>query len=109
MIKLPKYWRKVSSLKTLDIKHLEWFDKANGNSYFACEVICNYGLKNQFSFNLPFQYGYGDHYFDMVAKQLIKIGVTSFNLYRWQDQQDSKVLIRRHTLPATSKELKEVK
>lgn len=94
MIILPKYWRKKTSLKTLHIDCYKWFDRVNGNSYFACKVTINHGLKNQIKFNMPFQYGYGSHYHDMTAKKLIQYGVTNYNLYRWQDQQDSKVIIK---------------
>lgn len=94
MINLPKYWRKSTSLKTLDITCLKWFDKVYGNTYFACEVTVNYGMKNQINFNVPFTYGYGDHYFDVVCKKLQQHGITDKNLYRWQDQQDSNAVIR---------------
>lgn len=90
----PKYWRIKTSLKTLDINCYKWFDRINGNTYFACEVTCNYGMKNQVNFNVPFQYGYGSHFHDVVAKKLVQLGLTKYNLYRWQDQQDSGVAIR---------------
>ena len=90
----PKFWRVNSSLKTLDITCYKWFDRVNGNTYFACEVYCNKGMKNAFTFNLPFQYGYGSHFHDVVAKKLKEIGATNYNLYRWQDQQDSGVMLR---------------
>lgn len=49
-------------IKTIDINAKQWFDKVNGNSYFSAIVTVNYGLKNETSISLPFQYGYGDHY-----------------------------------------------
>ena len=48
--------------KTVDVTALEWFDRANGNSYFAAEVVTDYGTKKRKRFIIPFQYGYGDHY-----------------------------------------------
>lgn len=49
-------------LKTIDIQAYEWFDKVNGNSYFAAIVTTNFGLSDKKQVKLPFQYGYGDHY-----------------------------------------------
>ena len=60
--------------KTIDIKAKEWFDKVNGNSYFCGTIILNYGLKNQETFLMPFQYGYGSQY-EYEAKAIL----TQFN------------------------------
>tara|TARA_R110002012_G_scaffold52944_2_gene136040 strand:+ start:98 stop:427 length:330 start_codon:yes stop_codon:yes gene_type:complete len=61
-------------IKTIDINAKEWFDKVNGNSYFAGTVTLNYGLKKEKTFLMPFQYGYGSHY-ETQAKNLL----TEFN------------------------------
>ena len=58
-------------MKTLDIQAKEWFDKANGNSYFSGTITTDFGTKEAKSYRLPFQYGYGDHYIDM-AKELLE-------------------------------------
>lgn len=73
----PKYWRKATSLKTLNITAKEWFDKVNGNSYFSAQVTIN----NQHTIKLPFQYGYGSHYYDMVSKYLLKHGWIATKLH----------------------------
>ena len=57
-------------IKTIDIIALEWFDKVNGNSYFAGTVTLNYGTESAKEFKMPFQYGYGDHYKDMAFQLL---------------------------------------
>jgi len=61
-------------MKTIDIIALEWFDKVNGNSYFAGTVTIDYGTPEAKEFNMPFQYGYGDHYKDMAKKELEESG-----------------------------------
>lgn len=48
-------------IKTIDLEQLDWFDRVNGNTYFAARVTVNYGMKSERSFVLPFQYGYGSH------------------------------------------------
>lgn len=53
---------KTVKVKTIDIEALEWFDRVNGNSYFAGTIEINKGLKSEKRFIMPFQYGYGDHY-----------------------------------------------
>ena len=49
-------------MKNLTITAKEWFDKANGNSYFSARIECDGKLITI----LPFQYGYGDHYIDIA-------------------------------------------
>ena len=76
-IALPKYFRKDSSIKTVEITGREWFDKVNGNSYNSVQVIVNQGLKNEFSFKIGIQYGYGDYYIQSAVEQLVKMGAAS--------------------------------
>ena len=86
---------KANKIKTIDVTALEWFDKINGNSYFSAEVIINYGLKNTITINLPFQYGYGDHYKDVTFKE-IKKELNCFKKYNsyWKAYQDYKIITR---------------
>lgn len=60
--------------KTIDIQAKTWFDKVNGNSYFAANVTINFGMENETSFKLPLQYGYGDQYLYESKIELIKNG-----------------------------------
>ena len=60
-------------IKTIDIQAREWFDTVNGNSYFSATVTVNYGMKTAKIIELPFQYGYGDHYKDMAFKEIEKV------------------------------------
>lgn len=60
--------------KTIDINAKEWFAKVNGNSYFSGTITLNYGLKNEETFLMPFQYGYGSSY-EYEAKAML----TQFN------------------------------
>ena len=50
----------------ISISAKEWFDKANGNSYFAARIM----VDDKHIGTLPFQYGYGDHYIDMANQWL---------------------------------------
>ena len=76
-------------VKTIDVNAKEWFDKANGNSYFSGTITLNFGLDREDNdieykrFDMPFQYGYGDHYVDMANQQLIKEGI--FNVKRHEN------------------------
>lgn len=60
--------------KTIDIQAKEWFDKVNGNSYFAGTITLNYGTETEETFLMPFQYGYGNSY-EQEAKGIL----TQFN------------------------------
>lgn len=59
-------------MKTIDINAREWFDKANGNSYFSARVTLDYGTESEQSFVLPFQYGYGDMYLQAAEQELCR-------------------------------------
>lgn len=87
----PKYWRKNSSLKSVVIKSKQWFDKVNGNSYGSSQVTINHGLKNEFSFNIPFCYGYGDYQKQKAFEMLIKAGILDkeYQLNNWKNNSFS--------------------
>ena len=55
----------------LEVNAKEWFDKSAGNSYFSAVVV----LDDEVVAELPFQYGYGDHYLDMANEKLDDLGV----------------------------------
>ena len=93
---LPKYFRKNTSIKTVLISGLHWFDKVNGNSYNAVRVVVNHGLKNEFSFRLPFSYGYGDYYVQRTIEHLVKIGAVSDYYGFMQLQRDNKINVIAH-------------
>lgn len=57
----------------LEINAKEWFDKANGNSYFSATIYLDDELIGQ----LPFQYGYGSHYEDIAYRHLVENKVFS--------------------------------
>jgi len=57
-------------IKSIAINAKEWFDKANGNSYFAGTIQVDDKV-----YLMPFQYGYGTQY-EQEAKNLL----TEFNL-----------------------------
>ena len=82
-------------IKTVDVTAKEWFDKVNGNSYFSAEVTINFGMENSTTLNLPYQYGYGEHYRDM-AFQEIKEQLGCFRKYNsyWKAYQDYKIIDR---------------
>lgn len=49
-------------IKTIDIQAKEWFDKVNGNSYFASVMTINHLKDSEMIFKIPMQYGYGEQY-----------------------------------------------
>ena len=62
-------------MKSIDVNHLYWFDRINGNTYFACEVTVDLNQPTEQRFNLPFQYGYGNHFEAIVKEELVKRGL----------------------------------
>ena len=61
---------KQLSIKKIELQAKEWFDKANGNSYFAGDIF----VDGKLVYTMPFQYGYGSQYENEAMKQLKKLG-----------------------------------
>jgi hypothetical protein len=49
-------------IKTIDVTAKEWFDKSAGNSYFSAEIVLNYKMDDEITYEIPFTYGYGSFY-----------------------------------------------
>jgi hypothetical protein len=64
-----------NDIKTIDIQAKEWFDKVNGNSYFSARITLNFGMKDQKTVYVPFQYGYDKQYEYVAFKALQKEGL----------------------------------
>lgn len=94
-------------VKTIDIQAKEWFDRVNGNSYFAGLITINFGLKTQKEFNMPFQYGYGDHYRDMALKELQKNGFCTEIGQIWELRDKGIILRATKQENCKKRELKE--
>lgn len=60
---------KTRDIKTIDVITKTWFDKINGNTYFAQRIIVNRYKKNETVIINPFQYGYSS--FDHFAKKRV--------------------------------------
>ena len=66
---------RTRDIKTIDAITKTWFDKVNGNTYFAQVITINFGRKNQTTIINNYQYGYSS--FDWFAKQCVmeKLGL----------------------------------
>lgn len=71
-------------IKSITINAKEWFDKVNGNSYFAGTIQVDDKV-----YLMPFQYGYGTQY-EQEAKNLL----TEFNVISCEYGQN----LRRYCL-----------
>lgn len=90
-----------TKISTIDISALEWFDKVNGNSYFAGTVTVNYGTPSAREYKMPFQYGYGDQYKHAAFDVLEENGEIKREAYAngsktpiWQYCEDNNIVIR---------------
>ena len=61
---------KTKDIKTIDVITKTWFDKINGNTYFAQRITINRGRKSESVLVNRFQYGYSSY--DYFAKKYIK-------------------------------------
>lgn len=62
-------------MKILNVNIRRWFDKVNGNSYFACQSTLIEENKKDIVTTLQFQYGYGSHPEFKLARELKASGV----------------------------------
>jgi len=79
-------------VNTIDINALQWFDKVNGNSYFAGSIILNFGQPNEEEIKMPFQYGYGDFYRYKALEMLQNLGYISET--HTSALRDSNIILR---------------
>jgi hypothetical protein len=95
-------------MKTIDVNAKEWYDKINGNTYFAGEVIVDYGTEEQARYLMPFQYGYGDQYKDIALDTLKKAlrGVSGRSL--WRFCKDNNIILRTYKTKGLKRELKDM-
>lgn len=74
-------------IKTIDVIALEWFDKINGNSYFAGTVTTNFGMDDEKTYKMPYQYGYGSQYTQEAGSLLDNEGVIALKKYETGDKE----------------------
>lgn len=81
-------------IKTIDIHAKEWFDKVNGNSYFSARATINYGMQDEQTVYIPFEYGYGSFYEQKTKEVLVEMGlIENVSFY---DLRESGVIIRSY-------------
>lgn len=97
---------KTGNIRTIDLNQLDWFDRANGNTYFAAEIIINYGMKSERRISLPFQYGYGSHC-EYVAAEKFKWKKGEFS-YLGSQCRENGIIFRHNRRDAKKRELKEI-
>lgn len=79
-------------VKTIDIQAKEWFDRINGNSYFAGLITVNYGMSDVKEFIMPFQYGYGSQYEQEAFKVLKEANL--INTTYTSELRDANIIVR---------------
>ena len=87
----------MNTIKTVDVTALEWFDKVNGNSYFAGRVTLDFGMDTEREYVMPYQYGYGDHYREMAFELLQKVGEIPEqpeHTSHWRYYDENKIIAR---------------
>ena len=82
-----------AKVKTIDINTLTWFDKVNGNTYFAQEIIINFGLKTKKVYYNNFQYGYSSYEHEAIDFLFKEKVVSTNNAYEL-----SKTIVIRNNL-----------
>jgi hypothetical protein len=65
-----KFSPKQVAFYLLEVK--EWFDKVNGNTYFASQATITLKNGKTKTYTLPFQYGYGSHSEHETFEEVLK-------------------------------------
>lgn len=89
----PPLKLKTMKIKTIDINAKEWFDKINGNSYFAGTIILNYGMNSEETFIMQYENGYGNYY-----EQKAKAILTEFNKISGKWTQPLRMYCRENNI-----------
>jgi hypothetical protein len=86
----------MTKIKTIDVQAKEWWDKVNGNSYFAGIITVNYGMKDERQYKVPYQYGYGSTYEDEAKKLLIEFNQIDANWSTplWKYCKENGIILR---------------
>lgn len=85
---------KLTDLKTIDIHGKEWFDKTFGNSYFSARYTLNFGMPDEETHAIEWQYGYEQAYVYSVLQKLSKEFNT--NLSSTLKVKDKGIILRYH-------------
>ena len=97
---------KTIEIKTIDVCTKTWFDKVNGNSYFAQAITLNFGMQNAETFVNPFQYVYGSY--DFEAFRCIEKNVVDFKFVSYAKFQESGIILRQSVKECLKRELKNI-
>lgn len=95
-------------LKTVDLSVLRWWDKVNGNSYFAGTITLNFGMPNECTLHMPFQYGSGSQPEFEASKVLQWAGIKFAGRGIQWECRESKVVYRFKERDAKQAELKHI-
>ena len=86
---------KTLKIKTIDIQAKEWRDKQAGNSYFSAIITLNFGLENEKTINVPFQYGYDESYIHESLHQLKTENYLPLDAnVLWRYCEDNNIVLR---------------
>ncbi len=91
----------LSSIEAVHISARRWFQRSYGNTYFSLMVDVEIGGKLIEVVNVPFQYGYGDH-FDTVAleefSKVINLEGKEFSNYAYLSRfcRDNGITVYSH-------------
>ena len=84
----------MKNIERIEIIGKRWFDKVNGNTYFTAKVFINDELKLE----LPFQYGYEEHYIHSSFEELKKQNIIDIKdnaaPWRYCEENNIKLITR---------------
>lgn len=83
----------MKTIKAIEVNAKEWFDRTNGNSYFAGNIYIEFDNHRVVEITMPFQYGYGTHY-----QQEAKATLTQFNYISAEYGENLKTYCERNNI-----------
>ena len=96
----------MSKITSITVIGRRWFDRVNGNTYHAGEVLVN----GKHAATVEYQYGYGDQYIETAAQLLDKAGLIDRAAYSfggreplWRYCEDHEIAYSAHVSDVSRK------
>lgn len=97
---------KANEIKTIDVLTKTWFDRINGNTYFAQVITLNFGMNDETTIKNNFQYGYSSFEYESLKK--ISEHIEDFKISNTYDLRESGIIFRHHKENCKKSELKNI-
>lgn len=98
--KAERSFVKLSDVECVHINARRWFQRSYGNTYFSLKVDVEVNGQIINIVNVPFEYGYGDHYDSVALKEFKEVVILDEKLedycYLSRALRESGIVVYNH-------------